>query len=165
MLNFDIKTPQQVRKLAKKSAWGAGLLTFFLTPAGYLYTGRKKLALIVLVIWLPLIMAPEDNDSLSALLGFLIIGATIENIMAIRKARETIKESGINTEQEEEASDLTIALLKLTQEKGEVTMADCVIKTGKSPEELRDALLELEHQDLLRSGNRESDGAVVYRLV
>ena len=164
MLNFDIKTPQQVRILAKKSAWGAGLLTFFLTPAGYLYTGRKKLALIILVLWLPLIMAP-DNDTLSALLGFLIIGATIENIMAIRKARETVKESGVNVEQGEEPSGLTVVLLRLAQEKGEVTMADCVIKTGKSPEELRNTLLELENHDLLRSGNRESDGAVVYRLV
>ena len=164
MLNFDIKTPQQVRILAKKSAWGAGLLTFFLTPAGYLYTGRKKLALIFLVLWLPLIMAP-DNDTLSALLGFLIIGATIENVMAIRKARGTVKESGVNVEQGEEPSGLTVALLRLAQEKGEVTMADCVIKTGKSPEELRNTLLELENHDLLRSGNCESDGAVVYRLV
>jgi len=162
---FDTKTPQQVRKLAKKSAWGAGLLTFFLTPVGYLYTGRKKLALIILVIWLPLILADVDDGPLSALLGFLIIGAPIENVMAIHKARGAVKEMGISAEQEEESSDLTVTLLKLAQEKGEVTMADCVIKTGKSPEELRSTLLELEHQDLLRSGNRESDGAVVYHIV
>jgi hypothetical protein len=162
---FDAKTPQQVRKLAKKSAWGAGLLTFFLTPVGYLYTGRKKLALLTLVIWLPLILADVDDGPLSALLGFLIIGAPIENVMAIHRARGAVKEMGISAEQEEEAGDLTVSLLKLAQEKGEVTMADCVIKTGKSPEELRDTLLELEHHDLLRSGNRESDGAVVYRVV
>ena len=85
--------------------------------------------------------------------------------MAIHKARGAAKELGISAEQEENASDLTVTLLRFAQEKGEVTMADCVIKTGKSPEELRGTLLELEHQDLLRSGNRESDGAVVYRIV
>ncbi|NMF86750.1 hypothetical protein [Nodosilinea sp. P-1105] len=162
---FDTKTPQQVRKLAKKSTWGAGLLTFFLTPVGYLYTGRKKLALITLAIWLPLILADVDDGPLSALLGFLIIGAPIENVMAIHKARGAAKELGISAGQEENASDLTVTLLRFAQEKGEVTMADCVIKTGKSPEELRGTLLEMEHQDLLRSGNRESDGAVVYRIV
>ena len=127
--------------------------------------GEKKLALIILVIWLPLILADVDDGPLSALLGFLIIGAPIENVMAIHKARGAVKEMGISAEQEEESSDLTVTLLKLAQEKGEVTMADCVIKTGKSPEELRSTLLELEHQDLLRSGNRESDGAVVYHIV
>jgi hypothetical protein len=44
-------------------------------------------------------------------------------------------------------------------------MADCVLKTGKKPEELKRTLLQLEGQDLLRTGNRESDGAVVYRIV
>ena len=53
--------------------------------------------------------------------------------MAIHKARGAVKEMGISAEQEEESSDLTVTLLKLAQEKGEVTMADCVIKTGKSP--------------------------------
>jgi hypothetical protein len=165
MFDFDIKTPQQARKLAQKPVWGVGLLTLFLTPAGYLYTGRKKLALIILVFWLPLILAPEDNETLTTLLGFFIIGATIENVMAVYKARGTVNESGVNIEQGEEPSGLTVALLRLAQEKGEVTMADCVIKTGKSPEELRNTLLELENHDLLRSGNRESDGAVVYKIV
>jgi hypothetical protein len=165
MSDLDIKTPQQARKLAQKPVWGVGLLTFFLVPAGYFYTGRKTLALITLVFWLPLILAPPENKTLSTLLGFLIFGTTIENVIAVYRARETVKERGINTEQEGEASHLVVALLKLIQEKGEVTMADCVIETGKSAEELRNTLLELEHKDLLRSDNRESDGAVVYRIV
>lgn len=165
MFDFDIKTPQQVRKLAKKPVWGVGLLTLFLTPVGYLYAGRKKLALIILVFWLPLILAPDDNEPLTTLLGFFIIGATIENVMAVYKARETVKERSINPEPEGEANNLTVALLKLAQEKGEITMADCVIKTGKKPEELRPILLELEQQDLLRTDNRESDGAIIYRFV
>jgi hypothetical protein len=74
----DATNPRKVKQLAKKNRWIAGLLTLFVTPAGYLYTGRKKLALIALVIWLPLIMAPEDNDTLSALLGFFIIGNVTE---------------------------------------------------------------------------------------
>lgn len=164
MLDFDIKTPQQLKRLAQSSIWGAGVLTFCLTPAGYLYAGRNKLALITLVIWLPLFLASE-NEAMSGLLVFFIIGATIENITAIQRAKAAVKQQAIHTQHEEDASRLTITLLKLAQEKGEITMADCVIKTEKTPEEIRTILLELEQQDLLRTANRASDGAVVYRLV
>jgi hypothetical protein len=189
MLNFDIKTPQQLKELAKKSIWGASLSTLFLTPVGYLYTGRKKLALIALVIWLPLLLLSEESDALNSLLGFFILGATIENILAIQRAREAVKKNDFNLDKDSEVSKLSIALLKLAQAKfryvqglvqgqqlsitllklaqvkGEITMADCVIKTGKKPEELLKTLIELERHDMLRSGNRESDGAVVYRIV
>lgn len=164
MLDFDIKTPQQLKRLAQSSIWGAGVLTFCLTPAGYLYAGRNKLALITLVIWLPLFLASEI-EAMSGLMGFFIIGATIENVTAIHRAKAAVKQQGIHTQHEEDASRLTITLLKLAQEKGEITMADCVIKTEKTPEEIRTILLELEQQDLLRTANRASDGAVVYRLV
>ncbi|WP_204137127.1 hypothetical protein [Halomicronema sp. CCY15110] len=161
----DATTPRKVKQLAKKNRWIAGLLTLFITPAGYLYTGRKKLALITLVIWLPLIMAPEDNDTLSTLLGFLIIGATVENVIAINRAKAIAKELGVDVEQAEEISDLRIELLKLVQQKGPVTMADCVIQTGQDVDEIRAVLVKLESQDLVRSGNRDSDGAVVYTIV
>jgi len=94
---LDIKTPQQAQRLAHKSTWATGILTLFLTPAGYLYTGRKKLALIISVFWLPLILSNTDSDDLSALLGFLIIGAAIENVMAIHKARRLMNKRGIPT--------------------------------------------------------------------
>ncbi len=165
MLNFDIKTPQQLKELAKKSIWGASLSTLFLTPVGYLYTGRKKLALIALVIWLPLLLLSEESDALNSLMGFFILGATIENILAIQRAREAVKKNDFNLDKDSEVSKLSITLLKLAQVKGEITMADCVIKTGKKPEELLKTLIELERHDMLRSGNRESDGAVVYRIV
>ena len=54
---LDIKTPQQAQRLAHKSTWATGILTLFLTPAGYLYTGRKKLALIILGI-----LATADSE-------------------------------------------------------------------------------------------------------
>ena len=161
----DATNPRQVKQLAKKNRWIAGLLTLFITPAGYLYTGRKKLALIALVIWLPLIMAPEDNDTLSTFLGFFLIGATIENVIAINRAKSTAKELGVNADQAEETSDLRIDLLKLVQQKGPVTMADCVIQTGQEVEAIRSMLIQLESQDLVRSSNRDSDGAVVYTIV
>ncbi|WP_204140707.1 hypothetical protein [Halomicronema sp. CCY15110] len=157
--------PRKVKKLAKKNTWIAGLLTFFITPAGYFYTGRQKLALIVLVIWLPLIMADTDNETLSALLGVLVIGATIENVVAIHRARAAAKELGVDAEQAEETGNLRIELLKLVQQKGPVTMADCVIQTGKEVDEIRSMLVQLESQDLVRSGNRDSDGAVIYTIV
>ena len=157
--------PRKVKKLAKKNTWIAGLLTFFITPAGYFYTGRQKWALLVLVIWLPLIMADTDNETLSALLGVLVIGATIENVVAIHRARAAAKELGVDAEQAEETGDLRIELLKLVQQKGPVTMADCVIQTGKEVDEIRSMLVQLESQDLVRSGNRDSDGAVVYTIV
>ena len=147
----DAANPRKVKDLAKKNRWIAGLLTLFITPAGYLYTGRKKLALIALVIWLPLIMAPEDNDTLSTILGFFIIGATVENVIAINRAKAIAKELGVDAEQAEETSP--------------VTMADCVIQTGQEIEAIRSMLIKLESQDLVRSSNRDSDGAVVYTIV
>lgn len=162
---FEIKTSEQARKLAQKSVWIAGLLAFFLTPAAYLYTDRKQLALITLFIWLPLILSEAEDGPLTNLLGFLAIGATIENVVIVLKAKEMTKRLGTTSDPSEDFSDLAFTLLKLAQEKGEMTMADCVLKTGKKPEELKKTLLQLEGQDLLRTGNRESDGAVVYRIV
>ncbi len=162
---FDVKTSEQARKLAQKSVWITGLLAVFFTPAAYLYTDRKKIALITLFIWLPLILSEADDGPLNTLLGFLIIGATIENVVTVLKAKEIAKGLGTTSDPSEDFSDLAVTLLKLAQEKGEMTMADCVLKTGKQPEELKKTLFQLEGQDLLRTGNRERDGAVVYRIV
>jgi hypothetical protein len=167
-LSFDapyIEPPQRLKELAKKNIWIAGFLTLCLTPVGYLYTGRKQLALLILLFWLPLMLTSEENDAMSFLAGLLLFGATIENVMAIQKAREAIKKDDFSPDQDSEVSELSIELLKLAQEKSEITMVDCVIKTGKTPEELLKALIELEHHNLLRSGNRESDGVIIYRIV
>ncbi|HEY9737290.1 MAG TPA: hypothetical protein V6D06_13440, partial [Trichocoleus sp.] len=61
--------------------------------------------------------------------------------------------------------DLRIELLKLAKRQGEMTLADFVITTGQSVDEVRSTLVELEKHDLMRSSNRDSDGAVVYRAV
>ncbi|HEY9695841.1 MAG TPA: hypothetical protein V6D10_01010 [Trichocoleus sp.] len=162
MSSFDI---QKKHKLARKSAWGTGILTLFLPFAGYLYTGRYRLAMITLIIWLPLTSASDSNKTASDLLGFLMIGTCVENVVTVLRAKGTAQNITQQGKQQYETNDLRVKLLKLAQQKGEVTLADCVIATQGDIDEIRAILSKLELADLMRSGNRASDGAVVYRVV
>jgi hypothetical protein len=48
---------------------------------------------------------------------------------------------------------------------GEVTLSDLVVETGRTPQEIRTILEELQREDLMRIHNRSRDGAVVYSAV
>ncbi|WP_088892361.1 hypothetical protein [Leptolyngbya ohadii] len=153
------------QKLARKSAWGTGILTLFIPFAGYLYTARYRLAAITLVFWIPLIAADESNETASTMLGFLMLGTCIENTIAVVRAKGEAKEMMQQEQQQQSASTLQVELLKLAKQKGEVTVADCVLATQRGVDEVQATLSKLELSDLIRASNRASDGAVVYRIV
>ena len=94
-----------------------------------------------------------------------MIGTSIENVVAVVRAKNIHREMGQKDQQQQGTRKLQVELLKLTQQRGEVTLADCVIATQGEIDDVRTILLELERQDLIRSANRASDGAVVYRIV
>jgi DeoR/GlpR family transcriptional regulator of sugar metabolism len=60
---------------------------------------------------------------------------------------------------------IKIQLLKAAKVQGAITVADCVLETGCSAAEIRQYLEELQQEDLIRVDNRESDGAIIYRMI
>ena len=65
---------------------------------------------------------------------------------------------------QQQPSDLH-SILKLMQVKGEATLADCVIATGKDPQTVRALLEKMQREELIEIGNRDWDGAIVYRII
>ncbi|MDJ0718778.1 MAG: TM2 domain-containing protein [Prochloraceae cyanobacterium] len=59
----------------------------------------------------------------------------------------------------------THIILKLLKDNIEVTLADCVLATEKDVQTVKDLLLQMQRDELIEIGNRESDGVVVYRMV
>lgn len=59
----------------------------------------------------------------------------------------------------------THIILKLLKENQEATLADCVLATGKDVQTVKDLLLQMQRDELIEIGNRESDGVVVYRMI
>ncbi len=59
----------------------------------------------------------------------------------------------------------TQLILKLLSERTEATLADCVLATGKDTSEVKALLEQMQRDELIEVGNRERDGAIVYRLI
>ncbi|MDJ0712641.1 MAG: TM2 domain-containing protein [Prochloraceae cyanobacterium] len=59
----------------------------------------------------------------------------------------------------------THTILKLLKENKEATLADCVLTTEKDVQKVKELLLQMQRDELIEIGNRESDGVVVYRIV
>jgi hypothetical protein len=155
---------KSAQRLARKNLWATGLLTFPLPFVGYLYTRRYGLASITFAIWL--VCAAASEERLAALIAlFLMVGSTVENLVAVLRVRSHLRGSESLTPYPSAPQDARIELLKLVKHQGEVTLADCVIAIGLPVEEVRSMLVECEQQDLIRSSNRDRDGAVVYRIV
>ena len=116
-----------------------------------------------------LISAKETmgEDTGDSLYGFLALGVAVENSISVRKAREIAQQKGLQSGSDSYARlpDAKVQILKIGKKHGEVTLADLVIETGLPPEKVREVVIELERQDLVRSYNREHDGAVVYRVI
>lgn len=156
---------RKTHKLARKNLWATGLLSFFLPFAGYLYTGRYGLAAISFAVLLIGGAAAEESELGTLIVVFLMVGSTIENMGAVLGARSKFTANNPLLQPDDQHRDLRIELLKLAKRQGEMTLADFVITTGQSVDEVRSTLVELEKHDLMRSSNRDSDGAVVYRAV
>jgi uncharacterized membrane protein len=158
-----------IQKRANKKIWITALLTFLIPFAGYLYTVRYRAAIIAFFAMFFLIFAEDSmgEDTADSLYGFFAIGVAVENSISVRKARELAQQKGFQSGSDSYARlpDAKVQILKLGKQYGEVTLADLVIETGLPPEKVREVVMELERQDLVRSYNREHDGAVVYRVI
>ncbi|EAW35163.1 hypothetical protein [Lyngbya sp. PCC 8106] len=162
----------EAQKLAEKSTWATGVLTFFLLPIGYIYTGRyrallKGFGITIGVLVLCFIADPsleDDEDFTDGIGGLYVIAATVENTRAVHKAKQ-LKGKPVGKTKNNPAQDVQVQLIKLARKEGEMTIADCVLETGLNPQEVRVILDGLLREDVIRIDNRERDGAVVYRLV
>ncbi len=76
--------------------------------------------------------------------------------------REVIHQPVASVPPEKTKEKLDVAILRICREKNGATVSDCVIETGEEPEEVRKKIQELYQKQMLKVGNRESDGAVVY---
>ncbi len=59
----------------------------------------------------------------------------------------------------------TQLILKLLSERSEASLADCVLATGKDTSKVKALLEQMQRDELIEVGNRESDGAIVYRMI
>ncbi len=59
----------------------------------------------------------------------------------------------------------TYLILKLLSERREATLADCVLATGQETEKVKVLLEQMQRDELIEVGNRESDGAIIYRMI
>lgn len=159
---------ERTEKLARKNSWATALLTLFFLPIGYIYTGRYKALLTgfgiaVGVMALCFVGDPslEDDEDFTTGFGFIYtVIATVENTRAVNKAkRQTKGNSNPGSE------DIRVQLIKIAHKMGEVTLSDLVVETGRTPQEIRTILEELQREDLMRIHNRSRDGAVVYSAV
>ncbi|MBS0017293.1 MAG: hypothetical protein KFF72_13240 [Arthrospira sp. SH-MAG29] len=170
----DSQDTERISKLANKNAWATGLLTFLFFPIGYIYTGRYKalfkgFGIVILITFLGLMIdsSLEDDDEFFDLVaGIYVVVATIENVRAVNQAKKL--NSGLNQNNSANlpsANNVELKLLKLMKRNREVTLADCVIETSLSTQQVRETLEEMMIQELITMDNRESDGSIVYRLI
>ncbi|MDT9312789.1 MULTISPECIES: hypothetical protein [Oscillatoriales] len=142
----DSQDTERISKLANKNAWATGLLTFFFLPIGYIYTGRYKalfkgFGIVILITFLGLMIdsSLEDDDEFFDLVaGIYVVVATIENVRAVNQAKKL--NSGLNQNNSANlpsANNVELKLLKLMKRNREVTLADCVIETGLSSQQVR----------------------------
>lgn len=167
-----------LEKLADKNSWLTGVLTFFMLPVGYIYTRRFKAMFIGFGITIGLTAlcfagdpSLENDDDFSSGVSFLyMMGATIDNVRAVNNAKKRLRDLQKfhhipNHLIQQEAPNLKLTLLRFIKQKGEVTVADCVIETGQEANKIRETLQELLKDDLITITNRDSDGAVVYHVI
>ncbi|MGK7955577.1 MAG: TM2 domain-containing protein [Crocosphaera sp.] len=59
----------------------------------------------------------------------------------------------------------THLILKLLSQQPEATLADCVLATGEETSEVKVVLEQMQREELITVDNRETDGAIVYRII
>lgn len=163
------KDLKKARKRADKNLWVTAILTFLIPFGGYIYTLRYPAAVIAFLAMMFLFSAEEviDDDATDTLYGLFAVSVAVENSLSVRKARELTKKQGFmpGSTTPRPLPNTQVQILKLGKQQGEMTLADFVVATELPPAQIQETLIELERSDLVRSYNRESDGAVVYRVV
>ncbi len=161
---------EKTQKLAKKGTLSTGMLTFFMPLVGYIYTGRykalfKTFTMFFGILVLCFMAEPSLDDDEEFMTGMMFLygaGTAIENTRAVSHAKKRMKDQQIPVLNPDKVK---IQLLKAAKYKGAVTVADCVLETGCSAAEVRLFLEELQQEELIRVDNRESDGAIIYRII
>ncbi|AFZ48114.1 hypothetical protein Cyast_2165 [Cyanobacterium stanieri PCC 7202] len=171
-----------LEKKANKNLFVTGLLTFLFAPFGYLYTNRYWGAAITFIIFFAMVDDPDFEE----VWGVIAVGGTIENIIAVRNARDKLaiassKEnktlpfqpisSPVQNPQPSfpakvnQPQNLELQILKALKQEGEMTLSDIVIATELSSSIIKETLLKLETEQLIYGYNRDGDGAVVYKNI
>jgi hypothetical protein len=161
---------EKTEKLAQKGTLLTGILTFFMPLLGYMYTGRYKALFKTFSIFFGILVLcfmaepslDEDEDFMTGMMFLYGAGTAIENTRAVSHAKKRIRNQQIPAINPDK---IKIQLLKAAKVQGAITVADCVLETGCSAAEIRQYLEELQQEDLIRVDNRESDGAIIYRMI
>lgn len=162
---------QGIQKRADKNLGITALLTLFVPFGGYIYTLRYTAAVLTFLATMFLFSAEEmeivDDDVLSPLYGLFAVSAAVENSLSVRKARELTRKPGLTPLSTAPISfpQAQVQIIKVGKQQGEMTVTDFVVATELPPAQVKETLMELEHSDLVRSHNRESDGVVVYQVI
>ncbi|MGB3536118.1 MAG: hypothetical protein WBA13_21700 [Microcoleaceae cyanobacterium] len=104
----------------------------------------------------------EDEDFIISMMFLYGAGTAVENIRSVSHAKKRLQQQqtpALNPDK------VKIQLLKAAKVQGAVTLADCVLETGHPVAEVRQYLEELIQEDLIQVDNRESDGAIIYRII
>lgn len=168
----ELKTLQN---RANKSIELTGFLTLVFPALGYLYTARYASAFISFLILCLIIFNATYDYAFEAGFPYLFFAliTAVENSRSVSDAKNVVQQKVQKAQKVSQPISnnqtplavLDVQILKIGKERGEVTMADLVIETGMPPEKVRQTVKELECHDLMRSSNREHDGAVVYRVI
>jgi hypothetical protein len=161
---------EKTKKLAQKGTLLTGILTFFMPLIGYMYTGRYKALFKTFGIFFGILVLcfmaepslDEDEDFMTGMMFLYGAGTALENTRAVIHGKKRLKNQQIPALNPDKVK---IQLLKVAKAQGAITVADCVLETGCSAAEVRQYLEELQQEDLIRVDNRESDGAIIYRII
>ena len=84
----------------------------------------------------------------------------------LRGRLEETKYSQLSSEENSRLHDSPIhSILQLLSEQPEATLADCVLATGEETSEVKVVLEQMQREELITVDNRETDGAIVYRII
>lgn len=78
---------------------------------------------------------------------------------------DQIAPSVSNPKAVKEKSDIQIILQLAKDNGGQVSVADCVLETGKPIIEVKKTLATLCHEGLLEMGNHHDTGAIIYKIM
>ena len=59
----------------------------------------------------------------------------------------------------------THSILQLLSQPTEATLADCVLATSEETSKVKVVLEQMQREELITVGNRETDGAIIYRMI
>lgn len=156
-------------KLANKKINISVIVSLFLPFAGYIYTGRWLSVCICLVLWFIIVGSAESTAEGGGTILSLIIGivAAIDNLTSINRAKrlvQSVNEQKKSTTHINHSDELRILKILRQHSRG-MSLADIIIETELPSQVVKEIVIRLEKDDLVRSYNRSDDGALIYKIV